>query len=289
MKSAYYSRNNSYSRSYNAECAQEEGRYPLIRAAKKIGCSLAIFKEAIANDIISTDEWHHVSKFANKVNYYDTVAILEDIEFLKFWLKRTKIKAKRTYILSLCKPIVCSMLWSRLSGTVVTRNPKFAKKLTELCKKPEQLRSIVNYLKNNDREGKVWVSTGTRQEEEVRVGYYGEEYNTGRSIICIDGGYVVPFDLTPENIRKLMREISIDKAKRKAKMLEFSGSILTKWDKIVIKKILDHKIRGKIMNNSLVNCTSKQNLIAGKIAQNLYSNLVSVEFKNNGAYISRLK
>lgn len=74
----YYARARSYSRSYNAECAEEEGRYPLIRACEAMAQKYSI-KKTVARVLLEEfyadgeQEWHHVGKYANKVNYYDTV------------------------------------------------------------------------------------------------------------------------------------------------------------------------------------------------------------------------
>ena len=73
MTSAFYSRNQSYSRSANAEVAESEGRCPMSRAKKivadKNGCSQAT--AAAALEMLYDGEWHHVGKFANCVAYYD--------------------------------------------------------------------------------------------------------------------------------------------------------------------------------------------------------------------------
>lgn len=73
-RSAYYSRANSYSRSYNAEVAEDEGRCPMSRAkiavAEQFGCSQSVAKVAL--ELVYDGEWHHVGKYANEVAYYDT-------------------------------------------------------------------------------------------------------------------------------------------------------------------------------------------------------------------------
>lgn len=64
---AYYSRAGSYSRSYNAKCAERAGRMPATRAAKAWG-----FKSARElRRWVTTNEWHHVGKYASMVYYYD--------------------------------------------------------------------------------------------------------------------------------------------------------------------------------------------------------------------------
>ncbi len=71
---AYYSRSGSYSRSFNAEVAEIEGRMPLSRAKKIVaaehGCTQTV--AACALELIHDGEWHHVGKFATEVAYHDT-------------------------------------------------------------------------------------------------------------------------------------------------------------------------------------------------------------------------
>lgn len=71
--SAYYSRAGSYSRSYNAEVAESEGRAPMSRAkvtvAAEFGCSQSIAQAAL--NMLHDGEWHHVGRYANRVDYFD--------------------------------------------------------------------------------------------------------------------------------------------------------------------------------------------------------------------------
>lgn len=61
-------------RSYNAQHAEADGRLPAARAAKEWG-----FKSAAAlKEWVPTSEWHHVSKFANVVRYYDVAKFIEE-------------------------------------------------------------------------------------------------------------------------------------------------------------------------------------------------------------------
>lgn len=75
MVSAYYSRNSSYSRSYNAAEAESQNRFPLTRAKKFVAddlkCSQSV--AAAALELMHDGEWHHVGKYASEVNYYDTI------------------------------------------------------------------------------------------------------------------------------------------------------------------------------------------------------------------------
>ena len=81
--SAYYSHNKSYSRSYNAECAEKEGRLPRTRAAAYFGLSVKAFDAGCNEANYYTSEWHHVGKYANKVDYYDCDELKNNPDF---WL-----------------------------------------------------------------------------------------------------------------------------------------------------------------------------------------------------------
>lgn len=103
--SAYYSRNNSYSRSYNATQAENEDRYPLTRAAKHLGLSVKAFKNGLESSNIGASEWHHVGKYANEVNYYDVSDSSEIVMSLLFW-KGAKNKANSELCDSAIKNII---------------------------------------------------------------------------------------------------------------------------------------------------------------------------------------
>lgn len=77
--SAYYSRARSYSRSYNAHLAEEDGRMPLTRAVAYVA-EHAVTTQVIARAVLlrrGTDEWHHVGKYATPVYYYDAVSAVD--------------------------------------------------------------------------------------------------------------------------------------------------------------------------------------------------------------------
>lgn len=79
--SAYYSRNQSYSRSHNAEVAEEEGRFPRTRAAAHLGLSVRAFDAACKAVGYRATEWHHVGKYANEVTYFDTAELVDNPDF----------------------------------------------------------------------------------------------------------------------------------------------------------------------------------------------------------------
>lgn len=83
MRSTYYSRANSYSKSYNAIIAESEGRYSRTVAAKKLGLSIKAFDAGCAYINYRSTEWHHVGKYANAVDYYDTKDLGDNALFWK--------------------------------------------------------------------------------------------------------------------------------------------------------------------------------------------------------------
>jgi len=82
LSGAFYKRNNSYSRSYNASEAEREGRFPLTKAAEYLGVSVAAMKKGMKHADYTTSEWHHVGKYANRIDYYDANYLYNDY---KFW------------------------------------------------------------------------------------------------------------------------------------------------------------------------------------------------------------
>lgn len=79
MASTYYSRAESYSRSYNAMEAKRAGRMPLTRAAKYVAAEAGVTQKAakVALQAVHDGEWHHVGKYATRVDYYDVAAALD--------------------------------------------------------------------------------------------------------------------------------------------------------------------------------------------------------------------
>ncbi len=65
MRSTYYGRAQSYSRSYNAELAELDGRLPLTRFCAKYGLRPSLVR------LRGSNEWHHVGKYATPIDYYD--------------------------------------------------------------------------------------------------------------------------------------------------------------------------------------------------------------------------
>jgi hypothetical protein len=97
-RSAYYARNDSYSRSANAEAAEAAGRLPRTRAAARLGVSVKAFDAGCAAAGYRTTEWHHVGKYASPVDYYDTNELSESVEFWEGAAACYKAKAKQDEI-----------------------------------------------------------------------------------------------------------------------------------------------------------------------------------------------
>ena len=96
---AYYSRAGSYSRSYNAEVAESEGRLPRTRAAAALGVSAPAFDAGCKAAGYVCDEWHHVGKYANRVNYYDAEELRITPAFWEGCSTHYKSAAKRAAML----------------------------------------------------------------------------------------------------------------------------------------------------------------------------------------------
>lgn len=60
----------NYSKSNNAACAEQWGRFPATTVAKMFGLPVAFIREHFR-----PSEWHHVSKFYNTVDYFDAEAV----------------------------------------------------------------------------------------------------------------------------------------------------------------------------------------------------------------------
>lgn len=105
---AYYSRAGSYSRSYNAEVAEDEGRCPLARAkavvAAEYGCTQVVAAASLG--LLHDGEWHHVGKYAAQVAYYDATdcrlgGVIQHILACggakKWAARRDEVRADRRY------------------------------------------------------------------------------------------------------------------------------------------------------------------------------------------------
>ena len=83
-----------FSRSERATAAEVEGRLPLTKAAKATGVSAARIEA-----FIEPCEWHHVGKYAQRVDFYDTDEIRQrfgtggDLEHAKV-ARRPKCKGR---------------------------------------------------------------------------------------------------------------------------------------------------------------------------------------------------
>ncbi len=99
-RSAYYTRNGSYSRSYNAENAEADGRLPRTRAAAHLGVSVKAFDAGRMACGYTSTEWHHVGKYAAMVDYYDTNTLEADPEFWKGCAEAYASKKKKAELMA---------------------------------------------------------------------------------------------------------------------------------------------------------------------------------------------
>lgn len=281
--SAYYSRNNSYSRSFNAECAEEEGRLPLTRAAKAIGLSLNHFKETLKLANIKTNEWHHVGKFANRVDYYDTIEIRNNVNFWLAALKLAKTTKQKDLIRQNLKPLVLSNLLKKLANKEkqIVKTPNFKNKLIEICSgKGILLKEIANHF-----DERYFKSDSFKKTVHISYGTYVDEFD---GCLTSLGRNIKPFDLSPKNIKKVTREISLFKFKK------LSRDLVPPIERLKIRnskvlRILDRRIRGKIHGNSLVDCTTLDFEKAARIVEKLYSDKFFVERTETGVFIKRIE
>lgn len=286
MKAAYYSRNRSYSRSANAESAESDGRFPRTRAAQSMGISVKAFDAGCLAANYTTSEWHHVGKYANKVDYYDTAELELNI---KFW-QGARTKLNRTYTTAKIADLIRGHWQERLMElvNVPVKSPKFANALAAKCKdKGRQLKAIVDYIGSRSGGG-PWVTYGVHTEESIRFRRDGSHYFVTESN-CASGAFVPEFHLTAANIAAIVTAASKYKqAKHESYRAYYSKcnrAVGISFDREIVSKILDRYVRGKYYNNSITSATPADNVIAGKIIQKLYGDKFEVDFKNGGTYI----
>ena len=131
-RSAYYSRNQSYSRSLNAENAEADGRLPRTRAAKHLGVSAAAFTAGCAAAGYVSTEWHHVGKYATMVDYYDTNELAENPDFWQGAATAYKAKAKQAELLA--------RFTERADAARAVKLAEFARQLKRQMQPPEVVR-----------------------------------------------------------------------------------------------------------------------------------------------------
>lgn len=141
MSSVYYSAANSYSKSLNAHRAEFAGRYPATHAAKKYG-----FKSTKAlKDCVESTEWHHVGKFATRVDYYDIESWIAEqtdlLELIGISKKLTKEGRKTTL-----KDAVAAVVNNNFSDKIdyVKRAEITLKKFTRIDKFRKEL-DVISY------------------------------------------------------------------------------------------------------------------------------------------------
>lgn len=89
----YYSHGRG--RSWGAEDAEQYGRFPQTRAAEYLGVSIKAFRAGCAACGYHSTEWHHVGKYAARIDYYDTHEVKNDPKFWRGCAEAYKSKAKK--------------------------------------------------------------------------------------------------------------------------------------------------------------------------------------------------
>jgi len=82
-------------RSWGAEEAEQYGRYPRTRAAEHLGVSVKAFRAGYAASDYTSNEWHHVGKYAAAIDYYDTHELQTDPKFWRGCAEEYKSKVKK--------------------------------------------------------------------------------------------------------------------------------------------------------------------------------------------------
>lgn len=137
-RSAYYSRAGSYSRSYNAEQAEHEDRYPLTRAAKHLGLTTAAFKKGTDHANIGTSEWHHVGKYATRVDYWDVSEESEIYNSYKFWFGAMN-RANKAHCMKNIVRIAKQMLAENLKPESASLQNKWKRKQEAIARRAKEL------------------------------------------------------------------------------------------------------------------------------------------------------
>lgn len=90
-------------RSWAAEEAEEEGRYPRLRAASRLGISVSAFDAACDAVGYVATEWHHVGKYASRVEFYDTRVLRCNPRFWEGAVAVYRSKAGQARVAALAK------------------------------------------------------------------------------------------------------------------------------------------------------------------------------------------
>ena len=168
LNGAYYKRNNSYSRSYNASQAEQEGRFPLTRAAQYIGLTRAAFLKGAEHADLKTTEWHHVGKYANKVDYWDVSSNSEIYNSYKFWFGAMN-KSNKDWCMENLIRIARKMLNQNMKpksnklsskGYEITKVGNFNYRLTihDLSKKDKIMNAVKKEFKHRYHYNKIEIS-----------------------------------------------------------------------------------------------------------------------------------
>lgn len=258
MASAYYSRNKSYSRSFNAERAEVNDRYPLTRAAKHLGISVKAFKNGLDLSGITTNEWHHVGKYANMVDYYDVSNDSEIVNSYKFW-KGAMNKSNK----DVCTPYYKKALKRQARENIEEKALDwYVYSVNSNNEKKGSFEKKVKELLHEKILNSISSMIGVRNENQRIVGRVGRYCN-----------FVTPFSLHPDNIKKIKDTYRKNHQQKFKEKINYHSSVRF-FNKKDVKKVLDRYVRCVVHSNSLVNVGVKEKIIAAKILKKIYPNSI---------------
>jgi DNA-binding XRE family transcriptional regulator len=196
---------NGNSKSYGAQRAQAENRYPRYQAAQALGVSKKAFDAGVARAGYRASEWHHHGRDARRVWYYDCEELSQSIEF---WLGaiRGGLSKKKAY--AIIRPIIKKRMHARLTPSD-RNNPKFS---LDIKNRVERLgiswEAFFKALPKDQTLGYpgqcVCVSNGEELVFIPTMNSRGEIEDCNPHLIT-KSKYIKPFDLTIENIRAVFQ------------------------------------------------------------------------------------
>jgi hypothetical protein len=245
MRSAYYRRNNSYSRSYNAERAEQENRLPRTRAAAHLGVSVKMFDAACDAAGISTSEWHHVGKYANRVDYWDTEECNNSYDFWKFVYQKSK-GAKKEVAKQRVKRLIHDQLMTKLYDAILDARGR--KAATYGRYSAAFKRRVLQFGKSD-----IWFHR------------YTDDYFRHNK----------QFELSTANVKSFIEDRVNNRQHLKRKALAKSYPVKHPFSRENVKKILDYKVRGIIHHNTLAYCGVEDFRVAAAVIIKKHSDLLA--------------
>jgi len=195
---------NGNAKSYGAECAEQDGRYPRHAAARALGISVKAFDAGVIRCGYIPSEWHHVGPRAVRTWFYDTVELGESVEFWLGALAVTKTAATRAHIRAAIRPIWIARMWARLKPVEQPKKHGFSlaiKARVEALGIPFSV--LFDRLPQTD--GGQEIAHGTTVQQDIRMDRHGNiregEFYTVKRI-----KRVAPFTLDLPTIRQVFRE-----------------------------------------------------------------------------------